>query len=68
MFASYLEDLPVCVIYTIDKDYVPLTLVHTCVSYLTPLSIHTPLSNTPVLAFAESPGVRLCHADYALGP
>ena len=26
------------------------------------------LSDTYVYAFAESPGVRVCHADYALDP
>ena len=33
------------------------------------LTIHLcVLSHTSVYAFAESPGVRVCHADYALGP
>ena len=33
------------------------------------LTIHlSVLSHTSVYAFAESPGVRVCHADYALGP
>ena len=39
-------------------------LLYISVSYITPMCV---LSDTYAYAFAKSPGVRVCHADYALG-
>ena len=65
--ARFFSQLCVC-IWTRKWDYCPCTL-YTHIYMRIILTIHlSVLSHTSVYAFAESPGVRVCHADYALGP